>query len=158
MRRLPGRIAGQTHDLDGRRGLRADAADARAAHPPREGDLEHLHRAGAERARRDRLPELARAAAGWSSSPSCWCSAPPTRASGSTALTGVALSHNQPVVREFPIRIDGDVDAAIAHCLANGHQPRLPASPTNELLVAITEQRTRADIDRLADTLEEALA
>ena len=32
--------------------LSARAADARAAHPPREGDLQHLHRAGA--ARRDR--------------------------------------------------------------------------------------------------------
>ena len=40
--------------------LRPDAADARAAHPPREGDVEHLHVAGAQRARRRRLPELAR--------------------------------------------------------------------------------------------------
>ena len=31
--------------------LRAHAPDARAAHPPREGDLEHLHEPGAERAR-----------------------------------------------------------------------------------------------------------
>ncbi len=29
--------------------LRADALDARAAHPPREGDLEHLHQSGADR-------------------------------------------------------------------------------------------------------------
>ena len=41
--------------------VRAHAADPRAAHPPREGDLEHLHRAGAERARRRRLPGVARA-------------------------------------------------------------------------------------------------
>ena len=34
-------------------GLSAGAADPRAAHPPREGDLQHLHRAGA--AGRDRL-------------------------------------------------------------------------------------------------------
>ena len=34
-------------------GLSPRAADPRAAHPPREGDLQHLHRAGA--ARRDRL-------------------------------------------------------------------------------------------------------
>ena len=39
--------------------LRAHAADPRAAHPPREGDVEHLHLAGAERAGRRRLPELA---------------------------------------------------------------------------------------------------
>ena len=40
--------------------LRAHAADARAAHPPREGHAQHLHRAGAERARGHDLPELAR--------------------------------------------------------------------------------------------------
>ena len=72
------------------------------------------------------------------------------------ALTGVALSHKQPVVREFPIRIFGDVDRVIAHCLANGINPGYRISD-NELLVAITERRTRADIDRLVDTIEEAL-
>ena len=60
--------------------LRADAADARAAHPPRESDLEHLHLAGAQRARRRRLPGVARAAAGSSSWASCCSRAPTTRA------------------------------------------------------------------------------
>ena len=50
--------------------LRAHAPDARAAHPPREGDLEHLHEPGAERARRRGLPALARASGGSSSSAS----------------------------------------------------------------------------------------
>ena len=40
IRRMPGRIVGETTDLRGAR-LRAHAPDARAAHPPREGDLEH---------------------------------------------------------------------------------------------------------------------
>ena len=44
--------------------LRADAGDARAAHPPRAGDVEHLHEPGALRARRHGLPLAARAAAG----------------------------------------------------------------------------------------------
>ena len=59
MRRIPGRIAGETKRRRRQARVRAHAADARAAHPPREGDLEHLHRAGAERARRRDLPELA---------------------------------------------------------------------------------------------------
>ena len=46
IRRMPGRIAGETTDVDGRRGFVLDAPDARAAHPPREGDLEHLHEPG----------------------------------------------------------------------------------------------------------------
>ena len=52
-RSLPGRIVGLSVDSRGAPGLSAGAADPRAAYPPREGDLQHLHRAGA--ARRDRL-------------------------------------------------------------------------------------------------------
>ena len=46
-RQLPGRLVGR---VDRRRrcpGLPAGAADPRAAHPPGEGDLQHLHRSGA---------------------------------------------------------------------------------------------------------------
>ena len=58
--------AGPDRGRDARRGraarLRAHAADARAAHQAREGHPQHLHRAGAERARRRDLPLLARQA------------------------------------------------------------------------------------------------
>ena len=60
--------------------LRAHAADARAAHPAREGDAQHLHGPGAQRARGRDLPELARPRRASSSSASCCSSAPPTRA------------------------------------------------------------------------------
>ena len=60
LRRMPGPDRGR----DDRRGrpprLRAHAPDARAAHPPREGDAQHHDRADAERARRRDLPLLAR--------------------------------------------------------------------------------------------------
>ena len=46
-RSLPGRIVGLSIDSRGRAGLPAGAADPRAAYPPRKGDLQHLHRAGA---------------------------------------------------------------------------------------------------------------
>ena len=61
IRRMPGRIVGETTDLDGRARLRPHAADARAAHPPREGDLEHDDEPDAPRARRARHALLARA-------------------------------------------------------------------------------------------------
>ena len=40
--------SGETSDVDGTRGLRHDAARARAGHPPREGDLERLHQPDAD--------------------------------------------------------------------------------------------------------------
>ena len=46
-RQLPGRLVGVSVDADGVAGLPAGAADPRAAHPPRQGDQQHLHRAGA---------------------------------------------------------------------------------------------------------------
>ena len=53
-RQLPGRLVGVSVDADGLTGLSAVAADPRAAHPPRQGHQQHLHRAGsAGRDRRD---------------------------------------------------------------------------------------------------------
>ena len=49
VRQAPGRIIGVSVDAQGQPRLPHGAADARAAHPPREGDVEHLHRAGAAR-------------------------------------------------------------------------------------------------------------
>ena len=45
--RRPGRIIGVSVDSAGPPRVPHGAADARAAHPPREGDVEHLHGAGA---------------------------------------------------------------------------------------------------------------
>ena len=56
--RPPGRPVGRQQ---GPPRLPAGAADARAAHPPRQGDLQHLHGAGAARQHGDRLCDLARA-------------------------------------------------------------------------------------------------
>src|SRR4029077_3144764 len=84
-----------------------------------------------------------------------------------TALPGVRALHSgsQPVVREFALRLDADVAAIRERCAAHGVNPGadLFALTGREedrggLLVAITERRTRADIDRLAEVLGAAVA
>jgi glycine dehydrogenase subunit 1 len=84
-----------------------------------------------------------------------------------TALDGVEALHpiSQPVVREFALRLDADVGAVRERCAAHGVNPGADlfaltgrAEDRGGLLVAITERRTRADIDRLTDILGAAVA
>ena len=74
-----------------------------------------------------------------------------------TALDGVEPLHTQPVVREFAVRLDAPVKRVVERCAEQGVNPGL-ALGDDVLLVAITERRTRADIDRLAEVLGAAVA
>ncbi len=84
-RTMPGRLVGVSVDADGAPGLPAGPADPRAAHPPREGDQQHLHRAGAARRHGRhvrRLPRPRRACATSRGAPTATprCSPPPCAA------------------------------------------------------------------------------
>jgi glycine dehydrogenase subunit 1 len=80
-----------------------------------------------------------------------------------TALDGVEPLHARPVVRELAVTLDAPVDAVIERCAAEGVAAGVPLGgdyPEHEngLLVALTERRSRADIDRLAEVLGAAVA
>jgi glycine cleavage system pyridoxal-binding protein P len=79
-----------------------------------------------------------------------------------TALDGVEALHDQPVVREFAVRLDAPVDRVIERCAAEGINPGYALGRDYEefgdgLLIALTEQRTRAQIDRFAEVLGAAV-
>jgi glycine dehydrogenase subunit 1 len=161
LRRMPGRIAGETTDVDGRRGF-VLTLQTREQHIRREKATHNITTAQTLNALagivylswlgRQGLVDLgelllqrtayARAAL--------------------AAIGGVEPLHDQPVVREFALTLDADVDAVIERCAAEGVNPGHPLARDypeygNGLLVAITEQRSKADIDRLASTLQAAL-
>jgi glycine dehydrogenase subunit 1 len=162
LRRMPGRIAGETTDVDGRRGF-VLTLQTREQHIRRERATSNICTSQALNALggvvylswlgRRGITELAE------------LMLQRTHYARETlaALDGVSKLHDRPVVREFALRLDADVGRVLDRCAAAGINAGYPLGRTYEehpdgLLVAITEQRSRADIDRLADVLGEAVA
>ncbi len=162
MRRMPGRIAGETVDADGKRGF-VLTLQTREQHIRREKATHNITTAQTLNALAGivYLSWLGRRGIVELGELLLHRTAYARRALA--ALDGIELLHEQPVVREFAVRLQAPVGRVIERCAAEGVNPGYPLGadyPEFEdgLLVAITEQRSRADIDRLAEVLGAAVA
>ena len=81
------------------------------------------------------------------------------------AIPGVELAWPGPTFNEFAVRLAGrDARDVVDACKARGVHPGyelardLPWVGRDALLVAVTEQHTESDVERLATTIAEVLA
>jgi glycine dehydrogenase subunit 1 len=155
IRRMPGRIVGQTTDLEGERGF-VLTLQTREQHIRREKATSNMT-----------TNQTLLALGGLITL--CWLGPEGLREVGETCMSlaehakeriGLPLAFDRPTFKEFAVRTPLDAREVVRRARERGVHPGYPIGRDYEglddvLLVALTERRTVADVERLAQVLAE---